>query len=84
MSSFKSKPVEAMQWTGENFDAIEEFAPISGYEAYGDRKGSLQIECEYSDEGYLTVHIGDWIVRNAVGECYPCRDETFAKVYDAI
>ena len=26
---------------------------------------------------------GDWIVRNAAGEFFPCKPETFAKVYEA-
>lgn len=34
--------------------------------------------------GWIFFRIGDWIIRGAEGELYPCRDEVFRKKYEAL
>lgn len=35
-------------------------------------------------EGPRVAHIGDWIITGVNGEKYPCRNETFQKIYTLV
>lgn len=89
MAKFKKKPVviEAVQWTGENFDACMQFMGDNGghkkaYEDYEEsalKFGQLYIT---TLEGVMTASKGDWIIKGVNGEFYPCKPDIFEKTYE--
>ena len=81
MAQFRKKPVviEAVQWTGENADVIQQF--LGGtVSPFGWVKG------EYVDigtlEGLMVASTGDWIIKGVKGEFYPCKPDIFAATYE--
>ena len=82
---FRKKPVviDAVQWTGTNFDEI-----------YGFTKGSKRVvfisAVNENDlivvtlEGDMTANVGDWIIKGVKGEVYPCKPDIFEKTYERI
>lgn len=97
MGRFRKKPVqvEAMEWTGENFDEASKFCvgiKLTRLNGTHPTKG-------YLDDGYLMVstledgpqgqaiHVadpGDWIIKGVKGEFYPCKPDIFAATYDPV
>ena len=75
---YTKKPVtiEAVQWTGENWDEIRRFLPqaVRVFDMNGLRVKTL--------EGELTVSKGDYIIKGVHGEFYPCKPDIFAKTYE--
>ena len=78
MQRFRKKPVviEAIQWTGDNFDEIDDW---SDREAVRLVAGDLHI---FTLEGAMRADPGDWIIRGVVGEYYPCKPEIFECTYE--
>lgn len=37
-----------------------------------------------SDHGWVTAVAGDWVIRGASGELYPCSADKFAEIYEAV
>lgn len=35
-----------------------------------------------TSQGVVSCGVGEWIIRNAHGEVYPCRADTFAELYE--
>lgn len=35
-------------------------------------------------EGVMTATNGDWIIKGTKGEFYPCKDEIFQEIYEAV
>lgn len=35
-------------------------------------------------EGWMTGHIGDWLIEGVEGELYPCRDRIFRATYEEV
>lgn len=103
---FKTKPVEveAIQFTGDNFDvirrwtghhiaksgdkwAIPNFCPIGTYVLETPEMIAEGIKAEVWDKlhySWIGVKPGQWIVRGAKGEFYPCDDETFHWKYEEV
>jgi hypothetical protein len=79
MTKFRKKPVviDAVQWLGGNFIAIDEFitVPHSTFPA----EGKIIIP---TLEGDMLASIDDWIIRGVNGEFYPCKPDIFEKTYD--
>jgi len=84
----RTKPVvtEAMQFRGPSFDTDAMVAFDDWIVAnQGDRK------CRYvgnkliipSPDGDHRVNPGDWIIRGAAGELFPCRADIFEEIYEA-
>lgn len=72
----KSVVIEAVQFTGLNFNEIEEF--VGG--DYGkDASGHGVIA---TLEGAMRVSDNDWIIKGVKGEFYPCKPDIFASTYD--
>lgn len=80
MSKFRKKPVviDAIQFTGQNFSAIEAFA---GGDYGKNEKGEGVIA---TLEGPLRISAGDWIIKGVKGEHYPCKPDIFAATYEAV
>ena len=77
---FIKKPIviEAIQFTGLNFDEIEEF--VGG--DYGkNAKGESVIA---TLEGAMKISVNDFIIKGVNGEFYPCKPGIFKKTYDKV
>ena len=78
---FTKKPVtiNAIQWTGENSDAVQSFLMTTDQAANGWVKG------EYVEigtlEGLMIASPGDWIIQGVKGEHYPCKPDIFEATY---
>ncbi len=83
MSIFRKKPVvvEAIQWTGKNFQELYAWGRPADVKLEAQiiwsidaKKKSLAIK---TLEGWVIASVGDWIVRGAQGEFYPCKPDIF-------
>ena len=91
MPRFRKKPVvvEAMEWTGENFDALYTWGNPRGgtitakivQAGAGEDPSKLAIE---TPEGDMIANVGDWIIRGVKGEFYPCKPDIFAMTYERV
>lgn len=81
MPKFRKKPVaiEAVQWTGDNKDAIDAFVGHELDQSMGSK--SLIIE---TLEGDHRAAPGDFIIKGVQGEFYPCKPDIFAATYEAV
>jgi hypothetical protein len=84
MPKFRKIPVviEAVEWTGENRDEINEFIglkenPDDAIHAY--QNDGLLIK---TLEGTHLAHPGDMIIKGVKGEFYPCKPDIFAMTYE--
>lgn len=85
--TYRKKPVdiEAVQFTGENFQEILDFSNGIAKRriAY---EGNEPIETNSIDiqtlEGIMNASIGDYIIRGVEGEFYPCKPGIFEKTYE--
>lgn len=79
INSYRKKPVTitAMQYTGDNLDAVKAF---TNGNAYIDYRGLII----YTLEGEHIASINDYIIRGVHGEYYPCKPDIFAKTYEKI
>jgi len=82
----RKKPivVEAIQWTGNNFDEVKE---LDGCR-YNDEhrkiffmNNNLNIR---TLEGDMIAVLGDWIIKGIKGELYPCKEDIFNETYDVV
>lgn len=85
--------VDAIQWTGDNEQAVQAFAPDRFYAL--DDNGRCEM-CDVSDPDataqvwdylhsvWIPVMTGQWIIRGTKGEYYPCDPEVFAEKYDPL
>lgn len=74
--------IEAMQFTGENFYALNKWT-----DGLFQQSGDEDFPGHVYDELHMTwilVAPGQWIVRGAKGEFYPCDDETFHWKYEEV
>lgn len=77
---YKKKPVvvEAIQFVGNNFNEVEQFA--KGKTLY-DILGRFYID---TLEGEMLVSKGDYIIKGVEGELYPCKPDIFHKTYEEV
>ena len=90
MTYFRKKPItiEAHQWDG----SVEGSTPIINWVLEGG--GTARYEDAHAPaptliaidtlEGTMRGIAGDWIVRGAVGEFYPCKPDAFAATFEAV
>ena len=78
---YRKKPVviEAVVWTGENFDQILALASSKAICVTNSGVTSLHIQ---TLEGLMVASIGDWIIKGVAGEIYPCKDRIFEQTYE--
>ena len=76
---FRKKPViiEAIQWTGDNFEEIGEFMAGVHWAMAGDRDPVIP-----TLEGDMKVSVNDWIIKGVKGEFYPCKPDIFEATYE--
>lgn len=80
---YKKKPVviEAVRWTGDNFDELEKFAGkfVSKGSNLVSDNNTLFV---HTLEGTMRAKSGDYIIMGIQGEFYPCDAEIFKKTYE--
>ena len=81
---YRKKPVviEAIEWTGENFDEVK---------SWRGKADQLFIHYVNTDdlviptlEGDMHADVGDFIIRGVQGEFYPCKPDIFAETYEPV
>lgn len=87
MAKFRKKPVviEAVQWNGNNLDAVLAFcAGDATYELM--TRGNAELVISTLEDGDGTAkHVasrGDYIIKGVRGEFYPCKPDIFAATYE--
>lgn len=84
---YRKKPVviEAVRWTGENIEEINNFC--GNYAKFATSHlgnvvfYSLGIE---TLEGFMQASVGDYIIKDANGEFYPCKAHIFEETYERV
>jgi hypothetical protein len=91
IKKFRKKPVviEAIQWTGKNFDEVCNFMKeFHGHKlAYEDAEELAIKTGEYyikTLEGVMTATKNDWIIKGINAEFYPCKPDIFEKTYEEV
>lgn len=87
MAEYRKKPVviEAVRFTGDNFDEVAEFVMVRNgdQEVSGQGFGDPHIVI-YTLEGEMRADPGDWIIRGVKGEFYPCKPDIFEATYEPV
>ena len=80
---FRKKPVviEAIQWTGDNWDELEVFCPYGLTYDYPAHVKSIIVK---TLEGQHTCSLNDWLIKGVKGEFYPCKPEIFETTYEKV
>ena len=74
----KPIPVEAMEWTGYNFEDIQTF--MKDAHVFKATYGELVIP---TLEGEMKALPGSYIIKGVKGEYYPCRRDIFEETYES-
>lgn len=84
MPKFRKKPViiEAIQFTGENFDEIKSFCP-EAEQFYSPNFCPVTIGIK-TLEGEMKAGEGDYIIKGVHNEFYPCKPDIFEKTYEPV
>lgn len=89
---YRKKPVivEAVQWTGFNFEEISDFADghlrFEVYDAAWEAGAApaRAILYVHTLEGEVQADQYDFIIKGVNGEFYPCKPDIFAKTYEVV
>jgi hypothetical protein len=84
---YRKKPVviEAMQLTSDNYMEVKGW--INGDDGRGSAhpaylgSGAISIGIR-TLEGDMRADLGDWVIKGAKGEFYPCKPDIFAATYE--
>lgn len=88
-AEFQKRPVTitAIQWTGDNLDAVLAFcAGNATYELMFRDNSEIVIATLEDGADKVAKHVatkGDWIIRGIQGEFYPCKPDIFEATYTA-
>lgn len=82
MAKYRKRPVviEAMQFTEDHADAIQEFIGRDRENGTA-RNGPSYVEIR-TLEGTMHAVPGDWIIKGVAGEFYPCKPDIFEATYE--
>ncbi len=78
---FRKKPivVDAIRYTGDNLDELRAFVPeCHRHNKVNEPLGIITLE------GVMTISEGDWVIRGAVGEYYPCKPDAFEASFESL
>lgn len=73
----KSVVIEAMQYTGDNIEELQQFVTSHIIAT------SLGVEIQ-TLEGKMLASSGDYIIKGIKGEFYPCKPDIFWETYDLV
>ena len=79
---FRKKPVviDAVQWTGKNYDEVSTFAYDSERTVFIGENNLIITTLE----GDMIANVGDWIIKGVKGELYPCKPDIFEETYEQV
>lgn len=72
--------IEAIQYDGTNKPEIFAFCP----KARNLKPRPAKHFVIDTDEGAMTVNVGDWVIKGIKGEFYPCKPDVFALTYEEV
>lgn len=78
----KTVVIDALQWTGKNYEEIYRFTDGRIFSAYY-RNKNVQIAVP-TVRGTVVAHEGDYIIRGIHGELMLCPKDLFDKTYEKI
>jgi len=89
---FRTRPVEieATQFTGDNHEELELWTEGNWDDQhdhnnlFGEPVPFRAHVFDFLHDSWISVAPGQWIVRGAKGEYYPCDDETFFWKYEEV
>lgn len=73
--------VEAMQFTETSWAAVVNWLPAELHLFLSRYMGDLTLRIDVP-EGTVKLELGDWVVRDAVGRLYSCKDDAFWRTHD--
>ena len=82
----KQVTIQAMEWTGENVEELEDFTEDQDNEKWFrefDEYGEQHLYI-FTLEGSMKANIGDYIIKGVKGEFYPCKPDIFEMTYEDI
>lgn len=79
VKKYRKKPiiVEAVQWTGDNYEEIYEFTRGNCCLTVDDNELIIR-----TLEGDMQTKKGSYIIKGKAGEFYPCKKEIFEQTYE--
>ncbi|WP_164683487.1 hypothetical protein [Streptococcus hyointestinalis] len=84
IKTYRKKPVEAVQWTGENVEELKKFFNGSK-NRYGfyllPETNRISIVAR---KGTVIAEIGDYIIKGVKGEFSSCKPDIFEKTYEEV
>lgn len=85
MAKYRKKPIviDAVQWTGKNFDEIIMFCQNTIYWEIN-RDQNINILEIQTLEGIIQADPGDYIIRGIKDEHYPCKPDIFELTYEKV
>ena len=83
VQKYKKKPVtiEAIKWTGDNFDDVKKFAG-KNVKMDGDELIITTLEDGKDGKAVHAATIGDFVIKGVEDEFYFCKPDIFKKTYD--
>lgn len=84
MTRYRKKPIEieAVQFTGDNWEEIREFTGGDRHvTSLNTESGCIQIN---TLEGMMFAMKGDYIIKGVKGEFYPCKPDIFDETYEEV
>ena len=81
---YRKKPVviEAVQFTGSNFEELGRFAGKCVFWLNDECIGVRTLEDGPNGEAKHVVNKGDWIIKGIKGEFYACKPDIFDATYE--
>lgn len=80
MKKYKKKPVviEAIIFNGDNHKECEEYIGSENYD------NTLKYPNIKTIKGVMMVNVGDYIIKDILGEFYPCNPNIFESTYEKV
>lgn len=84
MAQYRKKTLtDAMEWTGDNFNVILDWACSLGADVRSiERNGSLLMI--HTLEGTMTAQVHDHIMCGQARELYPCKPDVLQATYELV
>lgn len=82
--------VEALRFTGSNLDELKQWTEggfasrDDKFDDFGDPTDITAEVWDFLHQTWIGVKDGQWIVKGAKGEFYPCDDDTFHWKYEEV
>jgi len=82
---FRKKPVviDAIQWTGDNFDEIYTFIYGNSDRLLTHWPDRKEITIDTLEDRHTAIQ-NDWIIKGVKGEFYPCKPDIFEATYEVV